>query len=93
MLKANPKDITLWVLARRLDEVDGKSIRARALFEKARLVNSKSEVVRVEGHSGAYVASLSNIWHILVDGDLQRCGHNARCVVCVYSGRAQKMRE
>ena len=35
-IKAVPKDITLRVLASRLEEADGKSIRARALLEKAR---------------------------------------------------------
>jgi pre-mRNA-processing factor 6 len=57
-IKAVSKDITLRVLASRLEEADGKSIRARALLEKARLVNSKSDVlwaeaVRVEERSGA----------------------------------------
>jgi pre-mRNA-processing factor 6 len=57
-VKAVPKDITLRVLASRLEEADGKSIRARALLEKARLVNPKSdalwaEAVRVEERSGA----------------------------------------
>ncbi|KAF8271613.1 PRP1 splicing factor, N-terminal-domain-containing protein [Lactarius quietus] len=57
-LKVVPKDITLWVLASRLEEADGKSIRARALIEKARLVNPKSdrlwaEAVGIEERSGA----------------------------------------
>ena len=52
-IKAAPKDIALGVLASRLEEADGKSIRARALLEKAHLVNPKSdalwaEAVRVE---------------------------------------------
>lgn len=38
-LKACPKEVTLWVLASKLEEADGKSIKARALLEKARLVN------------------------------------------------------
>jgi pre-mRNA-processing factor 6 len=57
-IKAAPKDITLWVPASRLDNADGKSIRARALAEKVRLVNPKSGIlwtkaVRVEERSGA----------------------------------------
>ena len=57
-LKAVPNDITLWVLASRLEEADGKSIRARALIEKARLVNPKNDVlwaeaVGIEERSGA----------------------------------------
>jgi pre-mRNA-processing factor 6 len=54
--KAVPKDITLRVLASRLEEADGKSIRARALPEKACLVKSdilSAEAVRVEERSGA----------------------------------------
>jgi hypothetical protein len=47
-IKAVPKSITLRVLARRLEEADGKSIRARALPEKACLVNPKSDVLRAE---------------------------------------------
>ncbi|KAF8488328.1 hypothetical protein F5888DRAFT_1878583 [Russula emetica] len=48
----------LRVFASRLEEADGKSIRARALLEKACLVNPKSDVlraeaVRVEERSGA----------------------------------------
>lgn len=35
-IKAVPKDITLWVLGSVLEEVDGKSIRARVLIKKAR---------------------------------------------------------
>ncbi|KAF8503248.1 hypothetical protein F5888DRAFT_1799581 [Russula emetica] len=53
-----PKDVTLRVPASRLEEADGKSIRARALLEKTRLVNPKidilwAEAVRVEERSGA----------------------------------------
>ena len=54
--KVVPNDITLRVLASRLEEADGKSIRARALPEKACLVKSdilSAEAVRVEERSGA----------------------------------------
>ncbi|KAF8488326.1 hypothetical protein F5888DRAFT_1639265 [Russula emetica] len=44
-IKAVQKNVTLRVLASRLEEADGKSIRARALLEKARLVNPKSDVL------------------------------------------------
>lgn len=59
-LKACPKSITLWILASRLEEADGKSIRARALLEKARLVNPANdelwaESVGVEERSGGAV--------------------------------------
>ena len=57
-INAVPKDTTLQVLSSRLEEADGKSIRARALLEKACLVNPKSnvlwaEAVRVEERLGA----------------------------------------
>jgi pre-mRNA-processing factor 6 len=42
-VKACPKEPTLWILASRLEEADGKSIKARALLEKARLVNPANE--------------------------------------------------
>lgn len=47
-LKACPKDITLWVLASRLEEADGKSIKARALLDKARLINPGSDILWAE---------------------------------------------
>ena len=57
-IKACPKETTLWVLASRLEEADGKSIKARALLDKARLVNPASEelwaeAVGVEERSGS----------------------------------------
>ena len=59
-LKAVPKSTTLWILASRLEEADNKSIRARALLEKARLVNPANEElwaesVGVEERSGGAV--------------------------------------
>ncbi|KAJ2928272.1 hypothetical protein H1R20_g8821, partial [Candolleomyces eurysporus] len=42
-IKACPKEPTLWILASRLEEHDGKSIKARALLEKARLAVPKDE--------------------------------------------------
>ncbi|KAF8261892.1 hypothetical protein EI94DRAFT_1744919 [Lactarius quietus] len=47
-LKAVPKDLTLWA--------DGKSIRARALIEKARLVNPKSDLLWAEASAKALLA-------------------------------------
>src|ERR1700744_5210113 len=38
-VKACPKEETLWILASRLEEADGKSIKARSLLERARQVN------------------------------------------------------
>ena len=47
-LKACPKEVTLWVPASKLEEADGKSIKARALLEKARLVNPANDVLWAE---------------------------------------------
>ncbi|EAU86347.2 pre-mRNA splicing factor prp1 [Coprinopsis cinerea okayama7 len=44
-LKACPRDARLWIAASRLEEVDGKSIKARAVLEKARLVFADKKVV------------------------------------------------
>jgi pre-mRNA-processing factor 6 len=57
-VKACPKDVTLWILASRLEELDGKSIKARSLLEKGRLVNPANErlwaeAVGVEERSGS----------------------------------------
>ncbi|KAF5360482.1 hypothetical protein D9756_005026 [Leucocoprinus leucothites] len=59
-LKACPKNVTLWILASRLEEADGKSIKARSLLEKARLVNPANdelwaEAVGVEERSGGAI--------------------------------------
>lgn len=59
-MKACPKSITLCILTSRLEEADGKSIKARALLEKARLVNPANdelwaESVGVEERSGSAV--------------------------------------
>ena len=56
-LKQSPKDVALWILASRLEELDGKSIKARALLERARMVNPASEqlwaeAVGIEERSG-----------------------------------------
>lgn len=61
-LRACPKEVTLWILASRLEEADGKSIKARALLEKARQVNPASDVlwaeaVGVEERSGGAAQS------------------------------------
>ena len=42
-VKAVPRDARWWILAGRLEEVDRKSIKTRALLEKARLVVSKRD--------------------------------------------------
>ena len=59
-VKSCSKEPTLWILASRLEEADGKSIKARALLEKARLVNSGNDLlwaesVGVEERSGGAV--------------------------------------
>ncbi|KAJ3544729.1 hypothetical protein NMY22_g2667 [Coprinellus aureogranulatus] len=56
-IKACPKEPILWILASRLEEADNKSIKARALLEKARLAvpgdeRLWAESVRVEERSG-----------------------------------------
>jgi pre-mRNA-processing factor 6 len=43
-VKACPKEPTLWILASQLDEANGKSIKAWALLEKARLVNLQTNI-------------------------------------------------
>ena len=42
-VKACPRDPRLWILASRLEEMDGKSIKARALLEKGRLIVAKRD--------------------------------------------------
>ncbi|KAH8830298.1 PRP1 splicing factor, N-terminal-domain-containing protein [Flagelloscypha sp. PMI_526] len=44
-MKHCPKEPVLWILASRLEEVDGKSIRARAILEKGRTLNPTSELI------------------------------------------------
>ncbi|KAF9519699.1 hypothetical protein BS47DRAFT_1375004 [Hydnum rufescens UP504] len=44
-VKTCPKVPTLWILASRLEEVDNKAIKARALLEKARLINPKDDIL------------------------------------------------
>jgi len=72
-LKACPKEVTLWILASRLEEADGKSIKARALLDKARLLNPANdllwaEAVKVEERSGGVAQAKA----ILARG-LQEC--------------------
>ncbi len=57
-VKACPKSVPLWILASRLEEKAGVTIKARSLLEKARMLNPKNEVlwaeaVRVEERSGS----------------------------------------
>ena len=47
-IKACPKDVNLWILASRLEEADNKSIKARALLDKARLANPGNDVLWAE---------------------------------------------
>jgi pre-mRNA-processing factor 6 len=46
--KACPKSVPLWILASRLEELDNRTIKARSLLEKARLVNPKDETLWAE---------------------------------------------
>jgi pre-mRNA-processing factor 6 len=47
-VKTCSKEPTLWILASRLEEADGKSIKACALLEKARLINLGNELLWAE---------------------------------------------
>jgi len=47
-IKACPKEPTLWILVRRLEEADGRSIKARALLHKARQANPGNDVLPAE---------------------------------------------
>ena len=44
-IKSCPKEPTLWILASRLEEADGKSIKARALLDKARQANPGNDLL------------------------------------------------
>ena len=63
-LKAIPNEPVLWILASRLEEADGRSIKARALLDKARLVMPDNEdiwaeAVKVEERAGGAVQAKS----------------------------------
>jgi tetratricopeptide (TPR) repeat protein len=51
-IKACPKETTLWILAARLEEADDRSIKARALLEKARLLNPGNDALRLGWKNG-----------------------------------------
>ena len=56
-VKQIPKAVALWIYASRLEEEAGAPIRARALLEKARIMNPKNaelwcEAIRVEARAG-----------------------------------------
>lgn len=58
-VKVVPKSITLWLLAARLEIKENSKVKARAILEKARIMNPKSpelwaEAVRVELSSNNY---------------------------------------
>jgi tetratricopeptide (TPR) repeat protein len=82
-IKAVSKDITLRVLASRLEEADGKSIRARALLEKARLVNPKSDVLWAEAVRSRSVQARPPKGRRCLRGRYKNAQHPA------YSGRWQ----
>jgi pre-mRNA-processing factor 6 len=46
--KACPRSIPLWILAARLEETAGVTIKARSLLEKARLYNAKNDELWAE---------------------------------------------
>jgi pre-mRNA-processing factor 6 len=65
-MKADPKDVRLWILASRLEEADDKRIMGRALLNKARLVNPAdeylwAEAVHLEERAGAANQAKSNL--------------------------------
>jgi pre-mRNA-processing factor 6 len=43
-VKACPKSVPLWILSARLEEEAGVTIKARALLERARLLNPKKQI-------------------------------------------------
>lgn len=47
-VKACPKSTSLWVLSSRLEEQDGRVIKARSILEKARMQCPKDEVLWAE---------------------------------------------
>jgi len=49
-IKSCPKNPTLWILASRLEESDGRSIKSRALIDKARLLNPGSDALWAEAY-------------------------------------------
>jgi len=72
-MKVCPKEPVLWMLASRLEEADGRSIKARALLDKARLVNPGvdrlwAEAVGVEERSGSVAQG-----KVLLARGLQEC--------------------
>jgi pre-mRNA-processing factor 6 len=78
-VKACPKVPTLWILASRLEEMDNKAIKARALLEKARLINPKddilwSEAVGVEERN----TGMQQAKTVMARGE--RALHHAPCV-------------
>jgi len=72
-LKACPKEVTLWILASRLEEADGKSIKSRALLDKARLVNPASELIWAEAVGVEERAGSANQAKTLLARGLQEC--------------------
>ena len=80
-LKACPKEVTLWILASKLEEADGKSINTRVLLEKARLVNPGNdllwaEAVGVEERSD----STAQVKAVLARGE--KLANPMRCLPC-----------
>ncbi|KAJ3069101.1 hypothetical protein HDU98_007829 [Podochytrium sp. JEL0797] len=71
--KTSPDAVTLWLLASRLEEKTGYLTKARALLEKARLLNPKQpelwcEAIRVESRAGNQTIAES-----LISKAIQEC--------------------
>ncbi|EJD45680.1 hypothetical protein AURDEDRAFT_114005 [Auricularia subglabra TFB-10046 SS5] len=72
-MKACPKEPVLWILASRLEEADGRSIKARALLDKARLVNSGSDILWAEAVGVEERAGAAQQGKVLLARGLQEC--------------------
>ncbi|KAG8897540.1 hypothetical protein FRB99_008100 [Tulasnella sp. 403] len=72
-VKACPTSVSLWVLASRLEEQDGKAIKARALLEKARLKNPKDEVLWAESVYVEERAGATTQANAVLNRGLQEC--------------------
>lgn len=67
-VKACPKSVTLWILASRLEEADGKSIKSRSLLEKARLVNPGVDQLWAEAYAVEERTGLNGQGKVLARG-------------------------
>lgn len=91
-VKRLPKAILLWILASRAEEKAGTSIKARAILEKARILNPKNsdlwtEAVQVERRGGN-----SSMAKALISKALQECPASGSlwCEMILMENRPQR---